>query len=370
MYRMVKVSPDDFHYQRLLWRKSPAEPIDDYEMRVLMFGLKPAPWLATRTTYELAQREKTSYPNASKIIQEDLYVDELISGGSTPEKVVELRQQVQDMMQSGGFTLRNWVSTNETVSIPRCMILQDFEALELHGFSDASEAAYGAVVNLKSTRARESLIRLITAKTRVAPLSPPQSIPKLELCGALLLANLMEMSLIPNSQWRHVPSEENPADCFSRGIYPTELVNHPLWWAGPKWLSKSILPIQPEIPITTLEERKIHFTTYQDGLNLVDRHSSYQQLLRITAWVIRFVRNLRTPAIDRKLTPLTVVELREAEVILVKRIQRRAKPDEIWSDCGSNFLGANRELRDLSQFLYSKVTQEAVTNQLASEGIR
>ncbi|CAG7732644.1 unnamed protein product, partial [Allacma fusca] len=35
MYRMVKVSPDDFHYQRLLWRKSPAEPIDDYEMRVL-----------------------------------------------------------------------------------------------------------------------------------------------------------------------------------------------------------------------------------------------------------------------------------------------------------------------------------------------
>ncbi|CAG7684038.1 unnamed protein product, partial [Allacma fusca] len=84
------------------------------------FGLKPAPWLATRTTYELAQREKTSYPNASKIIQEDIYVDDLISGGSTPEKVVELRQQVQDMMQSGGFTMRKWVSTNETVmsSIP------------------------------------------------------------------------------------------------------------------------------------------------------------------------------------------------------------------------------------------------------------
>ncbi|CAG7731526.1 unnamed protein product [Allacma fusca] len=308
MYRMVKVSPDDFHYQRLLWRKSPAEPIEDYAMRVLMFGLKPAPWLATRTTYELAQREKTSYPHASKIIQEDLYLDDLISGGSTPEKVFELRQQVQDMMQSGGFTMRKWVSTNETVmssipeslkgsfhfleisedktvktlgiqwsptfdqftftvcpskpmtfptkrfilsetskifdplgwlapviikskiliqclwserlewdkripekykeewislssdfaqlkqvTIPRCVILQDFEALELHGFSDASEAAYGAVVYLKSTRSTESLVRLIAAKTRLAPLSPPQSIPKLELCGAFLLAHLMEM---------------------------------------------------------------------------------------------------------------------------------------------------------------------------------
>ncbi|CAG7657454.1 unnamed protein product [Allacma fusca] len=48
----------------------------------------------------------------------------------------------------------------------------------------------------------------------------------------------------------------------------------------------------------------------------------------------------------------------------------RAKPEEIWSDCGSNFVGANRELRDLSQFLHSKKAQEAVTNQVASEGIQ
>ncbi|KAJ8868497.1 hypothetical protein PR048_030025 [Dryococelus australis] len=36
--------------------------------------------------------------------------------------------------------------------------------------------------------------------------------------------------------WHHVPSEQNPADCVSRGLTPAQLVAHPLWWLGPAWL--------------------------------------------------------------------------------------------------------------------------------------
>ncbi|CAG7720807.1 unnamed protein product, partial [Allacma fusca] len=56
-------------------------------MSVLMFGEKPAPWLATCTVQELARQEKETFLLASQVMQQDLYVDDLISGSSSPEEV-------------------------------------------------------------------------------------------------------------------------------------------------------------------------------------------------------------------------------------------------------------------------------------------
>lgn len=41
------------------------------------------------------------------------------------------------------------------------------------------------------------------------------------------------------NEWRYIKSEENPADCASRGIMPSELEEHKLWWTGPKWLEEN-----------------------------------------------------------------------------------------------------------------------------------
>ncbi len=61
----------------------------------------------------------------------------------------------------------------------------------LHGFSDASSKAYGCVIYLRIVLENtKTLAFLITAKSKVAPLKV-QTIPRLELCGALLLSNLL-----------------------------------------------------------------------------------------------------------------------------------------------------------------------------------
>ena len=165
---------------------------------------------------------------------------------------------------------------------PRCYFSRDFSVIstELHGLCDVSELAYAAIAYLRLVDSSGCIqVSLVTSKTKVAPLKP-LSIPCLELCGALLLSQLLHhlsqvfkvplslthvwtdsmivlqwldgsprrfktyacnrvsaiINLIPPNRWHHVNGCENPADCGSRGLLPSELLDHTLWWNGPIWL--------------------------------------------------------------------------------------------------------------------------------------
>ncbi|CAB3985552.1 Hypothetical predicted protein [Paramuricea clavata] len=65
----------------------------------------------------------------------------------------------------------------------------------IHGFSDASKKVYAAVVYLKTEHGNGNIdIKLIAAKTQVAPLSK-QSMIRLELLGTHTLARLVKSIL-------------------------------------------------------------------------------------------------------------------------------------------------------------------------------
>lgn len=184
--------------------------------------------------------------------------------------------------------------------------------LEVHEFADVSENAYAAVVYLRSKQGQAWSVTLLAAKTKVAPVKQV-SLPRLELSAATLLARLtsrlqsvFSISRVPHhlwsdstvalgwikshpSRWHHIPGRENPADCASRGLSPSELVDHELWWQGPSWLKGTCLgwPTVDGLLEEMLPERraKAHATgaTPTEPEELF-RFSSLSRLLRVTAW--------------------------------------------------------------------------------------
>ena len=76
-----------------------------------------------------------------------------------------------------------------TIKLPRCYYTAEPAiTTQLQGFSDASEAAYSAVIYVRATY--DNSRRLVMSKTKVAPVKT-LSIPRLELCGASLLAKIL-----------------------------------------------------------------------------------------------------------------------------------------------------------------------------------
>ena len=80
----------------------------------------------------------------------------------------------------------------ERLKIPRYVTPHDPVIVNLHGFSDASKKAIGAVIYVVGENAAGKITsRLLTSKSKVAPLRMV-SIPRLELSGAVLLTKLMK----------------------------------------------------------------------------------------------------------------------------------------------------------------------------------
>ncbi len=245
-------------------------------------------------------------------------------------------------------------------------------SVKLHGFSDASEKAYAGVVYIRMSDP-DAVVHtsMVMSKTRVAPIKRP----RLELCGALILAQLLShcktvlnvpmdqifawtdstvvlnwiqgnprrskvyvgnrvsqiMDLIPPDRWSHV-SADNPADCASRGLYPSEILTHYLWWNGPDWLKyhQSEWPARLVIKLNSSSVEADELCSFactavieKEPLLPFDKFSMFSRLKRVTAWVFRFIRNCQARKLktQRNSNPLSVEELDQAITYWVKLIQ-------------------------------------------------
>ncbi|XP_073820633.1 uncharacterized protein [Musca autumnalis] len=62
MYRQIRVNSAHTPFQRILFRKSPNDPLQDFELKTVTFGVNCAPYLAIRTMMQLAQDVKETFP--------------------------------------------------------------------------------------------------------------------------------------------------------------------------------------------------------------------------------------------------------------------------------------------------------------------
>ncbi|XP_065089066.1 uncharacterized protein LOC135710421 [Ochlerotatus camptorhynchus] len=109
MFRQIWTNLIDTPFQCVLWLGTDGS-IVAYELLTVKYGTKSAPYLATRTLKQLASDEREQFPLAAPAVEEDVYMDDVISGADDVESPVELRRQIDAIMNSGGFKLRKWAS--------------------------------------------------------------------------------------------------------------------------------------------------------------------------------------------------------------------------------------------------------------------
>ena len=302
---------------------------------------------------------------------------------------------------------RNELHLLSSQVLPRCYSPPQLDSItqELHGFCDASQKGYGAVVYCRTTHHNHPpTISLVTAKTKVARIKP-LTIPRLELCGATLLTQLLITTskalnisldnchawsdstivlswldgnphsykvyvanrvnyILENTSpriWLHVPTDQNPADCASRGMMPEDLSQHRLWWEGPEWLHSQPykIPKQPgkeEVEFPELKRLHIMVRTSTIPAQLCARFSNYFTIIAVAGWIWRFVDKL----LKRKLSParegkhLTGPEVRDAEHWLMKQSQITSFPAERTSLLKDSNMPASSRLLALHPFLDSE----------------
>jgi hypothetical protein len=115
MYRQVWVHTGDRCLQRILWRKTPDQPITTYELNTVIYGNASAPFIATRCLQQSIEDEAFNYPEAAKIARDGFYVDDLITGTDDVDTALTLQQDLIEMLGKGGFALRKWSSNHQAL---------------------------------------------------------------------------------------------------------------------------------------------------------------------------------------------------------------------------------------------------------------
>ncbi|MEE9353165.1 MAG: hypothetical protein V3U94_01940, partial [Candidatus Thorarchaeota archaeon] len=288
------------------------------------------------------------------------------------------------------------------LDIPRCYQAPGFgmaKKVELHHFSDASSSGYGQCSYIRLVDDKNTVhCSLVIGKSRVAPLKVT-TIPRLELTAAVVSAKVSRVlveeleydhvqyyfwtdskivlgyirnearrfhTFVSNrvqrihdctdsSQWRHISTNDNPADYASRGLTASELRNSN-WFLGPPFLWEQEITVKEEttceVRIGDPELRKVRPLATKTSerfslLNRLSRFSDWSKAIRAIARLRRLVQRTNPGGC---LT--TVEERRDAELFIIKEMQLDVYSEEIETICqNKSELNSTNRLRGLSPFI-------------------
>lgn len=299
----------------------------------------------------------------------------------------------------------------QPIHVPRCVRSTNDSTNQLIGFADASLIAHGCCLYLRviDTEGKVSM-NLLCSKSRINPQKKKLTIPRLELNAALLLARLadkvlttlrtkisierthlfidsqitlawintdisklntyvanrtrviQELSSQNCYQWGYIDTNDNPADCISRGVLPHDLQSHPLWWNGPvsyhdKNFEFAVAGNEsvtiPELKTTVDNDISVPVVcavTNNENNNCIfnilkQKYSDINKMVRVLSYIIRFCKNSKPNSLKCKETYLCVGELDYALSLLIKSEQQNYYCNEIRSiQSGDQITGSLKQL--------------------------
>ncbi|GFT20251.1 uncharacterized protein TNCV_4060461 [Trichonephila clavipes] len=184
MYRTILINPKQRNLQRIVWCESEHESPKIYELSTVTYGTVSAPYLAQRTLTQLSMDEEANFPIAASVLRNKLYMDDVLCGAAT--------LTIPRLELCAAVLLVKLVK--------RVVAALQLETTELYLWSDSM---------------------IVLTWLRREPMD---------------LKTFVIQELYPNQLWRHVPSDQNPADLVSRGVDPDKLLQQNLWFNGPTFL--------------------------------------------------------------------------------------------------------------------------------------
>ncbi|XP_075150547.1 uncharacterized protein LOC142224652 [Haematobia irritans] len=310
-----------------------------------------------------------NYMIGSKILMQEAWKNGIGWDEKLPETIYsKFKQWLQQIKKLECFEIPRWYFDG-----------RKRKSIQLHIFCDASEQAVAAVAYWRIEYEDNSItINFIIGKTACAPLRF-HSIPKLELQGAVYAARLKKtiaecheiefdkcflwtdsrtvLSWIRSdqmkykqyvenrvseileysyeSQWRWCPTSKNPADKATRAHFPFKYDPEDEWKNGPEFLIQSEFDWPNECNILGIsyrckeELKQKHMTCAAIESpsileKIVNGNSKYIKVLRIVAWILRFINNTRRVIHGDEMFrhELSAEEISEAENLILIQIQK------------------------------------------------
>ncbi|XP_069358401.1 uncharacterized protein [Maniola hyperantus] len=114
MYRSIMVDESDRDLQLILWREQESQPLMTLQLNTVTYGLSSSSFLSTRCLWQCG--EECGDAATKTVIQNDFYVDDLLTGATTEEELLHIQRSVSDALAAGGFRLRKYRSNSKLVN--------------------------------------------------------------------------------------------------------------------------------------------------------------------------------------------------------------------------------------------------------------
>ena len=108
MFLQIKLDKEDQDVHRYLWCDMKADvTLTIFKMTRLTFGINSSPFLAIGTAPSHVKESKESFPKASKAVENDMYVDDVLTGAENESNVLTFKKVIRC------HDVSRWIQVNQ-----------------------------------------------------------------------------------------------------------------------------------------------------------------------------------------------------------------------------------------------------------------